>query len=691
MFPYNRNPKLRLHVNTHDEVAEIFVIDAHFHLVDRGVGRSKIFDLDPGVYTIRVRTGSQTQENYAILRPGEEGDAEPLVKDFPPLKFSSSAPLYNTAKTHEYQMSAADILSREVHVHAGQGSSIFVFVRDWTPPTRPAVPRIGSPARGLTLRNAQGNFIADFARQSVSGNGGDPWSACNVSVNPGLYRLSLETSLDAKLEQMVVASPGWQTQIFLLQRAYGESLDDRQADLPGASILLSRHGFDPTGDDMRLTELIRLGLSESRQVLSDRIVDDLLAGKFDNPMLGIYGTHLLLLNKELDSDRLRLIIANLRGLLGIQHPDVEALALKVAPDDVPHVFDYPPMLRKSWWYVLDATVRKPDLVPVSSFAANMAGQLWGDGIWLAWMTPAAGDVSGIAGSRQGAERTPQQNDTLGDFTASLLTSAPVREAIAQIQSGTQASGVRVTLDDDTARRLVYTLGIPRANVEDLLDKLNQQPTTPVPDPGFKWLFDGSNTNKWRMSTIKNQPGRDNPGRFLVVDSTLEAVPGTDIGLYWYTEPTPADFVLKLEWLSRREDDKSGVFICFPHPDSKGYNNTAFVGVDFGVEVPIDQRAAPNGATIHKTGAIYNFAEPMNPDALPVPPLGQWNTFEIWVQGQTYTVRLNGMQISRFTFTVGSDGQHPDRGLPSTTNAPRFIGLQIHTGRVAFRNIQIKAL
>ena len=485
---------MRLRVNTHDEVAEIFVIDAHFHLIDCGVGRSKIFDLDPGVYTVKVRTGSETQEDYAILRPGEEGDAELLVKEFPPLQFPSSAPLSNTAKTHEYQMSAAATHSRQVHVQAGQGSSIFVFARDWTPLTRQAKPLFGPPARGLTLRDTQGNLVADFARQSVSGNGsgngGDPWSACNVRVNPGLYRLSLETSLGAKLEQSVIASPGWQTQIFLLQRAYGESLDDRQADLPGASLLLSQHGFDPSRDDIRLTELIRLGLSESRQVLSDRIVNELLWGKFENPMLGIYGAHLLLLNKELDSDRLHLVITNLRRLLGRQHPDVEALALKVAPDNAPSVFDYPPMLRKSWWYVLDATVRRPDLVPIGSFAANMAGRLWGDGIWLTWLTPAAGDAAGGVGSRQGAERTPQQNDTLGDFTASLLTSAPVREAIAQIQSGTQASGVRVTLDDDTARRLVYTLGIPRANVEDLLDKLNQQLTTFTGDEPSRLIAGG---------------------------------------------------------------------------------------------------------------------------------------------------------------------------------------------------------
>ncbi len=222
------------------------------------------------------------------------------------------------------------------------------------------------------------------------------------------------------------------------------------------------------------------------------------------------------------------------------------------------------------------------------------------------------------------------------------------------------------------------------------DHLATQPP-PTPSPGFQMLFDGANLNKWRMSTIVNQPGRDNPGQFLIVDGALEALTGTDIGLLWYTEPTPANFVLKLEWRCWRPEDNSGVFLRFPHPDSKSYNNTAFVAVDFGFEVQIDQLAGPDGAPNHLTGAIYNFAAPSNPGALPVRPLGEWNEYEIRVEQQTYTVRLNGTAITNFTFTPGSDVQHPDRGLPSTAQVPRFLGLQTHTGRVAFRNIQIMDL
>jgi choline dehydrogenase-like flavoprotein len=213
-------------------------------------------------------------------------------------------------------------------------------------------------------------------------------------------------------------------------------------------------------------------------------------------------------------------------------------------------------------------------------------------------------------------------------------------------------------------------------------------TPPTPDPGFTMLFDGTSLDGWQMSTIRNQPGRDNPGRFILVDGTLEAVPGTDLGLLWRTTKTPADFVLKLEWRTFRADDNSGVFLRFPHPNSMNYDNTAFVGVDCGFEVQIDQLGQPDAAGIHKTGAIYSFAAPTN---VPSKPLGEWNTYEITVQGQNYTVRLNGLDVTNFTFVAGSDPAHPDRGLPTTNAVPRFIGLQTHTGRVEFQRIQIKAL
>ena len=198
------------------------------------------------------------------------------------------------------------------------------------------------------------------------------------------------------------------------------------------------------------------------------------------------------------------------------------------------------------------------------------------------------------------------------------------------------------------------------------------------------LFDGV-SDHWRMSTISNQsPANSDPGGFVVSGDTLQSVPGNDIGLFWCTTPTPPDFVLQLEWLRHHEDANSGVFLRFPDPNSKGYNNTAYVAVDFGFEVQIDELGAPDGADNRKTGAIY--AQPgQNLNIQPARPVGQWNDFEITAQSQIYTVRLNGVQVSQF--------QNPNasRGLATNPRAASFIGLQTYPGmRVGFRNIRIRA-
>jgi hypothetical protein len=232
------------------------------------------------------------------------------------------------------------------------------------------------------------------------------------------------------------------------------------------------------------------------------------------------------------------------------------------------------------------------------------------------------------------------------------------------------------------------MGTGTALARRLADRL----ATPfVADAGFSSLFDGASQQHWRMSTIRNQPGRDDPGHFLVTNGALVTATGTDIGLLWNDQPTPPDFILKLEWRRWQENANSGVFLRFPNPETRNYNNTAFVGVDFGFEVQIDQLAAPDGLPIHKTAAIYGFQGPANPDALPVRPIGEWNEFEIRVQGQNYRVLLNGVEVTVFNFVPGSDAAHPDRGLPGTNAEPRFIGLQTHTGKVAFRKLQIRPL
>ena len=192
------------------------------------------------------------------------------------------------------------------------------------------------------------------------------------------------------------------------------------------------------------------------------------------------------------------------------------------------------------------------------------------------------------------------------------------------------------------------------------------------------LFDGTDTTAWKMAGL---------GSFDLVDGSLVANPGDGLGLFWCTVVTPADFVLELEWRRTAEDDNSGVFVRFPDPDSQGYDNTAWVAVHFGFEVQIDETGAPDGAAVHKTGAIYEQAG-QQLSQIPALPVGEWNEYRISVLGQTYRVVLNGTQVTEWSFP--GDPNAPDRGLPSTPAEPRYIGLQSHTGHVEFRNVVLRA-
>ena len=207
------------------------------------------------------------------------------------------------------------------------------------------------------------------------------------------------------------------------------------------------------------------------------------------------------------------------------------------------------------------------------------------------------------------------------------------------------------------------------------------------DPGFEVLFDGTSLGDWTMSTIVNQPGREDPGDFRVRRGALESRSGTDLGLLWLRRPTPERYVLRLQWMMTAADDNSGIYFGFPDPRNEGYNNTAYVGVNFGFEVQIDELARPDNAGIHRTGAIYGFKGPDLPSV--TRPVGEWNDYEITVDGADLTVALNGQTVNQFHFT--GDPQSPRRGQASTPQDSRFIGLQTHTGRLLFRRIQWKAL
>ncbi|MBQ1020905.1 ThuA domain-containing protein [Micromonospora sp. D93] len=180
-----------------------------------------------------------------------------------------------------------------------------------------------------------------------------------------------------------------------------------------------------------------------------------------------------------------------------------------------------------------------------------------------------------------------------------------------------------------------------------------------PETGYTPLFNGS-TAGW------SQAG---PGNFTNSDATLTSVGG--MGLYWYNTKQFTNYSLKLDW-KLAGDDNSGIFIGFP-PSSDPWS-----AVDNGYEIQIDATDAAD----RTTGAVYTYksADIAARDAALNAP-GEWNTYELLVEGERLQIFLNGAKINDFTNT------DPVRSLAG------HIGIQNHgTGDDAlFRNIRIKEL
>jgi hypothetical protein len=132
----------------------------------------------------------------------------------------------------------------------------------------------------------------------------------------------------------------------------------------------------------RRTEEARAALADERKVASDSLSKSLFA-RSTNPMLCLFGAHLMLLAQEtvengpdeqsgrvtapvgFDQQVFDRVVGNLAELLGPHDPDVVALSTKLSepPSPLP-ALDAPPMLWRSWILLLDASNDSADLLPL---------------------------------------------------------------------------------------------------------------------------------------------------------------------------------------------------------------------------------------------------------------------------------------------------------------------------------------
>lgn len=175
----------------------------------------------------------------------------------------------------------------------------------------------------------------------------------------------------------------------------------------------------------------------------------------------------------------------------------------------------------------------------------------------------------------------------------------------------------------------------------------------------KWidLFNGKDMSGWRMA---------GKGNFTVEDGALVTHDG--MGMLWYEARKFGNFTLQVEWKVNAKCDNSGVFVRFPDK-----SDDPWYAVKNGYEIQIDD--CDKKGLMFQTGSVYSF----HPAAkIASKPAGEWNRYEITVEGQHYTVVLNGEKVNEFEGERGREG---------------YIGLQNHdpTSRVSFRRVRVKEI
>ena len=234
------------------------------------------------------------------------------------------------------------------------------------------------------------------------------------------------------------------------------------------------------------------------------------------------------------------------------------------------------------------------------------------------------------------------------------------------------------------------------------------PPLPPLEAGYERIFDGTEDsfNRWQRAGF-NWGG---PGTFGLVDGNIVAYPNPDptVGqlLLFYGPKTFGNFNLRVDFLPTSPDDNSGIFVRFRYPrkpltdaewqqfdpgKTLNRNNLHSIAVATGFEAQIDDLARPDDKDEHRTGAVYNIPIGAGPGKQTYNrpakfKVGEWNSYEVEVFGDKYTLKVNGQPTATFENNITGRGlsptQNPDSG---------YIGVQAHTGLVVFRNIRIKQL
>jgi hypothetical protein len=382
----------QLSAKADNPAAAITVVDNDFNRVPSwGTGELGVMT-KAGLYKIRVQYGREIAamtERIVLLD-------RPLRVDLVAPPIASPAPIPGSAMLHEFQEGAYHYsVTRKAlseartaeGLDAQPSAWISIIGRYWTGRSRRnSALRFPHPLDGLqVLASDETTITADLtadAEGMTDHPDYDPVSTWSLKVRPGVYFVRQNLADGRAVVFALTACAGWITQLAIRRAttdatigAAPDALAPRIRVLGDPAVLMRMpDAANPVED--RMLEAARIALAEGRNILGEGrggFLRQLLNNKFVNPILGILGAHLLIMaaDQEPGSAPQRLgildqVVENLRGLVGGRnHPDVEALSLRCPNESlrarVP--FLSPPLFKRSWQLMVEASYENAELVP----------------------------------------------------------------------------------------------------------------------------------------------------------------------------------------------------------------------------------------------------------------------------------------------------------------------------------------
>jgi hypothetical protein len=271
-------------------------------LVARGVGFISR-QLARGRYQIRV-DHAEASATYEI-----DVGAEPVKCEFELPRRSSATLLSSTIDKHEWLTDPVVAASK------------------WD------VSRRGGQAAFVSLRSRQSgdeSKIAGWLSLSERHTMHDIYEANSLHfLDPGTYELIYSDPDGSASILPIPIVKGWDTHIFILTVKGRAQLATASVSMRPAGV-----GFDPSDALIDAYERGIADLVTGGPGPDERTLDDLLWGKYRNPLFGLLGAHFLIRKLRRDPqpdpnglERLTIVAKNLGELLGANVPDVAALRL----------------------------------------------------------------------------------------------------------------------------------------------------------------------------------------------------------------------------------------------------------------------------------------------------------------------------------------------------------------------------